>query len=113
MKIMIPRSSVPPNGFASLFVDGLFRVARERGENRLHVLLRIAEEQLARAQRLRRRRGRRRGRKLGESQLLLLHPVAVRLPGRDLALRLLVRDDPSSSKIDEEEFSSQDDVGLT
>ena len=37
--------------------------------------------------------------------MLLLHPVAVRLPGRDLALRLLVRDDPSSSKIDEEELS--------
>jgi hypothetical protein len=28
VKVVVPRSSIPPNGFASLFIDGLFRVAQ-------------------------------------------------------------------------------------
>jgi len=33
VKIMVPRRSVPPNGFASLFVDGVFHVAQAPPEN--------------------------------------------------------------------------------
>src|SRR5947209_14920217 len=28
VKVVVPRSSIPPNGFASLFIDGMFRVAQ-------------------------------------------------------------------------------------
>ena len=59
--------------------DRLLGVPRERREDRLHVLLRVAEEQLPRAQRLRRRRRRRRARRqLREAQLLALDPLRVR-----------------------------------
>ena len=85
--------------------DRFLRVPRKRREDRLHVLLCIAEEQLAGAQRLGGRRGRRRGGQLGEPQLLLLDPGAVGLSGRDDALRLLVRDDPSLREVDEEELA--------
>ena len=64
--------------------DRLLGVPRERREDRLHVLLRVAEEQLARAQRLARRLGRRRRRQLREPQLLALDPLRVRLLRRDL-----------------------------
>ena len=28
VKVVVPKGSIPPNGFASLFVDGMFRVAQ-------------------------------------------------------------------------------------
>src|SRR6266542_4794192 len=33
VKVVIPASAIPPNGFASLFVDGVFRVAQAPASN--------------------------------------------------------------------------------
>ena len=46
VRVEVPATSIPPNGFASLFIDGLFRVAGnlacpERGHLRLELLPRF------------------------------------------------------------------------
>ncbi len=84
--------------------DRLLRVARERRQHRLHVLLRVAEQQLAAAERLDRRLDRRSRRKLREPQLLALGPLGVRAARRDCVLGLFVGDDPALREVDEEEL---------
>ena len=85
--------------------DRLLGVARERGQDHLHVLERVAERDLPLAQGLGRHRVRHPGRQVGEPHDLAVEPLAVRLLGGDPALDLVVGDDPSLLEIDEEELA--------
>ena len=85
--------------------DRLLGVARERRQDHLHVLERVAERDLPLAQRLGRHRVRHPRRQVGEPHDLAVEPLAVRLLGGDPALDLVVRDDPSLLEIDEEELA--------
>ncbi len=85
--------------------DSFLGVLRERREDYLHVLLRVTEQQLPRAQRVGRLLGLLRRRKIGQLHRLAVDPLGVRAARRDLALQLLVRDDASLREIDEEQLA--------
>ena len=84
--------------------DGLLGVPRQRREDHLHVFLRVAEGNLALAQRLGRCSVRLPLGQVGEANHLALEPFAVRLLGGNPALDLVVGDDPPLLEIDEEEL---------
>ena len=85
--------------------DRLLRVPRERSEDHLHVVLRVAEGELTLAQRLG-RRARRHGRAGRSSSLTtsLRYHSGVRPPRRNGALHFLVRNDPAVLDVDEEQL---------
>ncbi len=85
--------------------DRFLGVARQRRQDHLHVLLRVAEGELPQAQRLRRLRLRLARGKVGRAHDLLLVPPGVRLAGDDLPLDLVVLDDAAALEIDEEELA--------
>ena len=85
--------------------DRLLAVAGERREDHLHVLLRVAEQELAAAQRLGGRLRHGRLRQVGEANGLALDPLRVRPARRDPALDLVVRDDPVLGEVDEEQLA--------
>ena len=85
--------------------DGLLGVPRERREDDLHVLLRVAEGELEAAERLLDARLGLTGRQVGEPDDLLLVPARVRPLGRELLLHLGVVDDPALGEVDEEELA--------
>ena len=85
--------------------DRLLGVARERRQDHLQVFLRPAERKLARAQRLAARHARWALGQVGEMHVADLEPRLVRLARRDLALDLLVGDDPVLFDVDEEELA--------
>ena len=85
--------------------DRLLGVQRQRREHRAQILLRVAEGELPQAQRLlraRRAASARAGRRAARSRARF--HVGVRPAGRDLALDLLVVDDPAALGVDEEEL---------
>ena len=82
--------------------DGLFGVRRERRQHHLHVLLRVAEQQLQAAKRLR-ERTRLRWRQVVETNVLGVEPGAVGAARCDLGLHLAVGHDPSLREIDQEQ----------
>ena len=85
--------------------DRLLGVARERREHDRHVLLRVAEQKLPAAERLRRRgRLHARRREVGQVPDVLLVPARVRPLPRDARLELVVGDDPPLVEVDEEEL---------
>ncbi len=85
--------------------DRLLRVAGERVQDHLQVLLRVAERELARAQRLDARHPRRARRQVAEVHDAPLEPLAVGPPARDLALHLRVLDDAAPLEVDQEELA--------
>ena len=85
--------------------DGLLGIAGERREGDLHVLLRVAESDLALAKRLGRGDARLAGGEIGELYDLVVEPFRVRLLRRDGELRLVVRHDPALLEVDEEELA--------
>ena len=84
--------------------DRLLGVPRERREDHLHVVLRVAERELALAQRLGGAGEVRPRRQILEPDDLVSVPLGVRLPRRDGPLHLLVRDDPAVLDVDEEQL---------
>ena len=96
--------------------DRLGGARRGRAEQHAQVLLRVAERQLAQAQRLGAGHGRLGVGQVVEADDALAVPVAVGLLGGDPALDLLVGDDPALLEVDEEELARlqaalADDVG--
>ncbi len=85
--------------------DRLLGVARERRQDHAQVLLAVAERELSRAQRLGAWHVRRPLRQVVQARDAPVEPVAVRAARRDLALDLLVGDDPVPREVDEEELS--------
>ena len=84
--------------------DRLLRVAGERREDHLQVLLGVAEGELARAQRLLPWNAGRAVGQVGEADDAPVEPLAVRPPGRHRPLDLLVLDDASLLEVDEEDL---------
>ncbi len=84
--------------------DRLLRVPRERREDHLHVVLRVAEGELALAERLGGSRQARARRQVVQPHDVVAVPVGVGPPRRDLSLDLRVRDDPALLEVDEEEL---------
>ena len=85
--------------------DGLLARARHRGVQHAQVLLRVAEGELALAQRELGRGPRRPGLEVVELHDVLVEPGAVGLLGRDPVLDLLVLDDPPLDEVDEEDLA--------
>ena len=84
--------------------DRLLRVPRERGEDHLHVVLRVPERELARAERLRGAGEVRPRRQILEPHDLVPVPLGVRPSRRNGSLHLLVRNDPAALDVDEEQL---------
>ena len=84
--------------------DRLLGVPRERREDHLHVVLRVAEGELALAQRLGGAGEVRPRRQILEPNDLVSIPLGVRLPRGDRPLHLLVRDDPAVLDVDQEQL---------
>ena len=96
--------------------DRLGGAGRGRAEQHAQVLLRVAERELAQAQRLGARHGRLGLGQVGEPDDAVAVPVAVGLARRDVALDLLVGDDAPRLEVDEEQLAGlqaalADDVG--
>ena len=86
--------------------DRLLGVQRERGEDHLHVLVRVAERDLPLPQRLRRQGVRHPRRQVVEADDLAVEPPARTASARrSRLLDLLVGDDPPAVEVDEEELA--------
>ncbi len=85
--------------------DRLLGVPRKRRQDHLHVLERVAERDLPLPQRLRREPVWHPRRQVAQPDDLAVEPVRVGLLGRDVALGLLVGDDPPLFEVDEEELA--------